>query len=340
MPDNIEKTKEIVSLLQQTTSLSIVSNFLKHKNVPHSAGSWEDMLEKRIIPLVSNNGISNNELVNLLSSVEEYGKQHVFLQKCKATSKAAQFMDRERVTAILREHNLEGLLSTPLILVQPAAPALVDVRWQTGSVDLNLTIKLVELRKAARLVETETDNVGRLHKIYAEEEHRVVHIAKLHRDGLLELRIASHANGSKYESEVRRVWHYFEPFFSSVDFIDISLSPAKLNMWTNRKNLEHLIRYTDATVRDEFGNLLRAVNGSGKTDLSSSKAVSGGLDYTLKNDKSSYCEGSNLWFKATNTLSTETHVLLSGQANEFGLPANCTGGDYQYVLDQLIYFNS
>ena len=68
-------------------------------------------------------------------------------------------------------------------------------------------------------------------------------------------------------------------------------------------------------------------------------AVGQSLDYLLKEDKNSYCAGANLWFKKASGLSSDSHVLLTGESNEFALPANCSEEDYKYVLNQLRYFN-
>jgi len=50
---DLKKTKLIVDILSQTTSLHIISEFLKTKGVSHSAGSWESLLNKRILPAIS-----------------------------------------------------------------------------------------------------------------------------------------------------------------------------------------------------------------------------------------------------------------------------------------------
>lgn len=56
-------------------------------------------------------------------------------------------------------------------------------------------------------------------------------------------------------------------------------------------------------------------------------------------DQNAYCDDANVWFKKSDALSQKTHVMLSGENNEFALPANCTKGDYEYVLGQIQLFN-
>lgn len=337
MPNNLQKTELIVDLLRQTTSLTVVREFLQSKDLPHSAGSWEDMLSKRIQPAVTNRQITNDDLISLLRAVEECGHQHIFLYTCPK-AKAIELLDRVRITNALRRMELAELLTTPKILEQPPQPEIVDVRWETAKVDLNLTIKEIELRKFQKLFGSEIID-GKVHKIYDLVEERAVNVAKLHRDGLLEIRIASLASTTKYEAEVHRFWKQINRLIPVSEFSELSLSNVKERLWVNRASLGQLIRYSDSTVRDAAGNVLRAASGADTADLNTNQAVGQSLDFLLDKDKNSYCEGANLWFKKTDGLSTDVHVLLTGDSNEFALPANCSEEDYKYVLDQLRHFN-
>jgi hypothetical protein len=335
----IARTRKIVGLLRQTTSLPVVSKFLETKGSAHSAGSWDLMLEKRIIPGIELHLFKNDDLLQLLRAAEECGRQHVFLQKCKTEARCAQLMDRTSVTAVLKAMKQEKILSSPLILEQPAQPTIVDVRWETASVDLSITIKLVELRKTKRFIEDRQYPDGTLHRIYGDENLRVVHVAKLHRRGLLELRIASQESSSRYEAEVHRIWKHFEPFFPSEDFLDLSITKAKSKIWTDRQTLADIIRYTNTTVRNDAGNIIQAISGSGTTDLGTDAAFGDGLDHAMQHDTSARCEAANIWFKKTDQLSMAVHVLLSGESNEFAIPANCTEEDYKYVLNKIVSLN-
>lgn len=323
--------------MSQTTSLHIVSEFLKSKGATHSAGSWEFLLTQRIIPAITDHQITNDELITLLLSFEECGHQHVFLYTCKK-NKAIELMDRDRIYAILKKIDLEDLPNNPRVLNQPPVPEIVDVRWDAAKVDLSLTIKEVSLRKYERYIGSEQHD-GKTHKIYGVVEARAVNTAKLHKNGLLEIRISSISNSSKYETEIFRFWSKIKSLIPSDDFSELSLSVAKERFWTERKELQDIIRYSDSTIRDEAGNALRAVTGSNKSDLSINPAVGHSLDYLLKQDKNAYCEGANIWFKQSNEISNDTHVLLTGEPNEFALPANCNEGDYNHVLSQLRHFN-
>lgn len=335
--NNIQESKLIVELLRQTTSLQIVKDFLKSKDLSFSSSSWEEILDKRILPAIAENRITNDELIALLQSVEECGHQHVFLYTCPK-EKAIELMDRSRIVSILKSIKLEDLLTKPRVLDQPANPQIVDVRWQSESVDYNMTIKEVELRKFQTFLGTEQHD-NKIHKIYGLQEERAVNVAKLHRDGLLEIRIASLANSTKYEADVRRFRNHLSAILPLNEFKELSLSTVKQRLWNERSSLRDLIRYSDTTIRDEAGNILKAATGADDADLNTSTIVGESLDHLLEKDESSYCAGANLWFKRNNQLTSDTHALLNGELNEFALPANCTEKDYNYVLTQLRLFN-
>ncbi len=336
MEDKAKRTREIGALLRQTTSLNVLGEFLKSKGFPHS-GTWETIVEKRLVALVSENQLSNDDLIELLRSVEEYGKQHVFLHTCPPEV-AIELMERTRIHGILADLQLTQLLETPAVLDQPEQPTIVDVRWDAAKVDLSMTIKLVEQRVSTRQGALELLTDGRMVRVMETEKQRAVHTVKLHKTGLLEFRIASQTSSSRYEDEVHRIWRHFHPFFS-YDFRDVSLSKAKNVMWQQREVWKDIYEYTNHWVRDESGSVVSAVTAGGKRGLSSNKAVGGALDYALEHDENAYCEGSNFWFKKSDKLSSDVHVLLSGQSNEFALPANCNKEDYDYVLKQLLFFN-
>lgn len=332
-----KKTLLLADLLKQTTSLAVLSEFLKSRGLHHSAGSWEVMRDKRILPAVEAGDLTNADLIEILSSSEECGGQHVFLYKC-TVARAAELMDRKRIQNVLKRRGLTRLLTEADVLVQPAVPQIVDVRWESAKVDLNLTVKEVELRTHRAFIGTEIQG-DRFLKIYTNEQQRAVNVAKLHRNGLLEIRLASHRQSSKYDADVNRFFTHLAEIIPFHGFSEVSLGLAKRKLLAEAKSGSGLVRLTDATVRDGEGNLLHAATGSDNADLSKDKAISKSLESLLESDKDAYCSDSNLWFVKQGALTSDIHVLLNGATNEFSLPGQCGVGDYNYVLDQVRRFN-
>lgn len=337
MADDLALTNRIIDLLSDATSLNVVSEFLKKKSLTFSAGSWNDMREKRLLPAISNNQITNLELIDLLRGAEESGNQHIFLYQC-SKEVAQNLMERARVSAILRSKGLERLLDRPDVLGKPASPQIVDVRWTSARVDLSLTIKQIELRIRRKFLRDEVDGEF-FRKIYTNEEQRAVNLARLHRDGLLEIRIKSHVNSSKYDGDVFKFRRELAAFLPINEFREVSLTTAKDTLWRERLALRDMIRYTDATVKNAAGNSLRAVTGSDVADLSDDDSIGSSVDRVMSVDSSAYCEDANLYFRKVDGLSGDVHVLLDGEVNEFALPANCTEEEYNYVLGKIRFFN-
>ncbi|MYM85727.1 hypothetical protein GTP91_00880 [Rugamonas sp. FT82W] len=327
----------VIELLRQTTSLDVVRKFLAARNLKHSAGSWDDLKNKRILPALENYEISYEDLIQLLRSAEESGRQHIFLYHCNEAV-VSDLMNRDRIKSLLVQRGLDSLLKAPKIMQQPVTPEIVDVRWTTANIDLNLCVKEVELRVFSKFLGEEKHGEN-THRVYGTIKQRAVNFAKLHRDGLLEIRMASLENSTKYESNIRRFWDNVGELIPRRLFSEISLSNAKKKLWTDRDELSSLVRYTDTVLRDDYGNVLRAATGPDAGDLKDHIVVGESLDHMLNNDDSAYCDGTNFWFKKNNDLSADVHVLLNGDLNEFALPANCSEEDYVYVLNHVRTLN-
>ncbi len=91
---NENDIKLIVSLLEQTTTLSIVQKFLKKNQLAYS-GTWEEVYSKRILPAVLDGKIQTKTLVDFLSEVEEFGNHHVFCIKLMISRNYIGYLTRK-----------------------------------------------------------------------------------------------------------------------------------------------------------------------------------------------------------------------------------------------------
>lgn len=337
MAVDLMRSRVLFKLLEASTSLGVVSDFLKTKKLHYSAGSWQAMADLRLLPALENEQISNEDLEQLVQEAEEYGRQHVFLYTCSSVD-AIKMVDRKTVATQLQHRKIEYLLTQSKLVEDPQGVEIVDVRWDTAKVDYRLILKEVELKTHDKLIGTRTDG-DRLYKEYQREKERAVNVVRLHIDGFLEIRIASHRNSSRYEDDIFRIFQRLSGLLDSTCFTELSITTAKDYIWSKRKELNDTVRYADSRIRNSAGNLLQGASGGRNGDLNADDGVSESLDKLRNDDVDAYCDSTNIYFKAGEDITAETHVMLSGEINEFALPANCTRADYEYVLGRLRFFN-
>jgi hypothetical protein len=328
-------SEAIVDLLRQATSIGVVSSFLRAKGFPHSAGSWELLYRRRILPALIDGQLSRDDLIQLLRSVEECGRQHVFLYKT-AAAKASSLIDDAHVIAALDASGLKGVLSSPDVVALPKQPTIVDVRWEGTNGSRCLIVKIVEERKSQRYLGDEHEGQFYLRR-YQEISERAVNVIRLHANGLVEVRIAAHSNSGDYTNDVNALWKLIAKLVPRVDCSEVSLQMAKQRLWKDRETLSHAIRFSDSTLRNEKGTILRAATGSTESDLYSDDRAVKSLDTFFTREAE--CDSQNFWFKARNGLERDIHVRIAGQVNEFAVTAKCSVQEYEFVLRELRSLN-
>lgn len=330
----------IFSLLRNATSQQVVKDFLKAKNVPTS-GNWDELYEKRILPALNQAKFSVKDLRELLQSVEEFGRQHTFLYQC-TPQRAKALLNPSRVLAIAKNEKLDGLFDSPLDIELPEKPTIVDIRiLQHGTHDpVSLTIKIVE----KRLIKTFQSEVidreaGEITKKYSFTEKRAVNVVTLDHEGLLELRIASQDNSTKYTELVRVIQNCIRKFIPQDGFSAVSLSEAKNKIHQNRATLSSEFRYSNSTAVNDLGAVLQISSSSQDDNLSSDNGSMTAIDSFLASD--GHVTGTNVYAKLPGTTpQREIHLLLSGDINEFAVPVACSAGDYSYVRGKVIALNT
>ncbi len=337
-----ELAKVIFRLLKEATTQQKVKDFLKSKGVPISAANWDELYDKRIEPALSGKNFTLAEFRALLQQVEEFGKQHCFLYQCTPT-RAAGLLSRGRIEAIAKDEGLDGLLSTPLDLELPSQPTIVDVRIvnpdRTKPV-AGLTIKVVERREVKSFASEVTDPAtGDLVKRYTFSPKRAVSVAHLGADGILELRIASQDNQTKYHELVRAMLARIRKFIPMDGFSEVSLSIAKNKILKDRVTLASEVRYSNSTAKNDLGGVMQLSSSSAEDNLSDDDGSMGALDKFLATD--GHVTGTNVYLKLPNTSPPrEIHLLISGALNEFAIPVTCSAGEYEYVRGKILAFNT
>jgi hypothetical protein len=330
---NENNTELISKLISETTTLNIAKAFLKSNNLPYSASSWEDLINKRIKPAIIDGQLTNEALTQFLREAEEFGNQHVFLYKCDKNL-AASIIDPVRAETKLKELNLWGLVTDPLTLSQPNDPTLSEIRWDDGRYGNSIVFKLSQTRVSEKL-ESESKDGNRVTRSYEYVRERAISLAKLHSNGCLEIRI--NAQSGNYEADIGRIFNLI-PMLNKTDFEPESLTKAKEKIWKDKASLTATLRLGRTVLENEHGNTIILATGSKTNDLAKDMGAVGSTDVFI-NAKGSW-DGLNVWFNQVGGgASEDIHVIINGLINEFSVPANCKKNDYEYVLDQLKTFN-
>src|SRR5579862_7261548 len=89
--------------IQNGSSIVAVSEFLRSKNVRHSAGSWEQLKNERILPAVEAGELSDDDIRMLVREAEDFGRQHIFFFEPTSTAPAMPGLIRaDRIRRFLR----------------------------------------------------------------------------------------------------------------------------------------------------------------------------------------------------------------------------------------------
>jgi hypothetical protein len=322
----------VFELLSQGTSLGVLSDYLKRRDLPHSAGSWKELREKRVLPALQKNLLSMSDLTLLLAEVEEFGRAHTFLFRTKHEI-AGELI--ERAFEVAEQSGLGDCIGHGKVLAQPSAPTIASIRIEDDARGRALVLKVVEQRSEHRFIR-ERREANRLIMEWEISEVRAVNVARLLSSGLLELRIASHRSSTRYADDLARVWRLMEAFIPRAAFFDYSLARAKSELLSRRAELASTIRFSNSALRDTTGNTLIASSGIEEGDLFQASALSESLGFFIKGGNVA-CESLNLyWLRGEDGLpSKDVHLLLPETRNEFAIPANCAKADYEYVFDQL-----
>lgn len=331
----------IFELLKNAASQQVVKDFLKSKGVPTS-GTWDELYAKRIEPALNEQKFSIKDLRELLQTVEEYGRQHTFLFQC-TPQRAQGLINPSRVKAIARDENLEPLLDTPLDIHFPDTPTIVDIRVlqpDANLIPVSLTIKIIEKRITKTFHSESIDHeANTITKKYNFTEKRAVNIAILNHEGLLELRIASQDNSTKYTSLVRDMLLRIRKFIPLDGFSTISLGAAKDKILKDRAKLAVEFRYSNSTAVNDLGAVMQISSSSQDDNLSSDSGSMAAIDSFLASD--GHVTGANVYAKIPDTApQREIHLLLNGDINEFAIPVACSEGEYSYVRGKVISLNT
>jgi hypothetical protein len=324
-------------LLEKSTTLGVVSLFLKNLNLPYSANTWSEMREKRLEPAIAEDRVSRAQLLGLLADAEEFGHQNIFLFRCNKNT-ALQFVNEDTLRSGLKKLGRLDLLERPPIVATASTPEdlrLTQVRLEQTSPDSRaLVVKAIEARQYWKKVHEE-ETATRKVKEYNRYIQRAVDVAKLHSNGLLEIRIQMYEEAADYRVALQSFWSQVNPVLPERSFEQQSLKKFKDYLLDNRATLEPKIRYAPLLARNEAGYTMALGVPTIEKSLFQDAGTSESFAAFSKHDAT--IESSNFIWKKQNTARPfrDIHIRIAGQVNQFSLLVSCERADYERLFQDI-----
>ncbi len=330
----MEDTHTLLKLLQHATTKDKISDFLRGKDLAHSAPNWEFMISNRLSVYLEEGLITVEELINILNESEENGKQHIFFFKTDNEAYIDSLFDRETFESLLEENGLLEKYNDPEVIDIPDEATVSQIRYDENA----LTFKIIE-GKIYQKIHRESVDGQYLTKVYKIGTERGVNVLKIHRDGLMEVRMSTRSGSATvYQTDLRNYQQMLSAVVNFMQFPIYQIKNAKEYVWKNRDDLQPEIRFTNTIVKDDFGFTVDAKAGE-LSNILDNDAITEGISSML--DEDAYIATQNIYFNSNepNLPLHDVHVLMKGMGNELVIPAICSKDDYEHVIRRIRELN-
>jgi hypothetical protein len=229
----------------------------------------------------------------------------------------------------------EALMVLPKVVDKPARPRVVDVRIENGKQPKALVLKVVETRENRRQVDSRSED-GQEIEVYETEKERAVNLFRLHRSGLLELRIQSHS-AKNYRKNLGRMWALAGDLLPFGEFRNLSLVHPRHMLWEQRGRLVGQLRFRELHLRNDMGTTIQLKSHLPEEDIAADAGAVRTINTFLRNEGEFALV--DVYWQEDKELrplpSRDVHMQIAGEVNEFKISGGCAKKDYEYVVDRL-----
>jgi hypothetical protein len=321
-----------LATIRDRTSISAVSEFLRAKEVQHSAGSWDDLIEKRLRPALDSGALDDNDVRTLVREAEDFGRQHVFLfEPTSSGPDPATLLKPERIKRFLKTQGWDGLVDSFSIPVMPSDIEAVDVHFDGTYV----SFKFVERRSIVLLERQETSEGYTVRRV--EQHVRAVNLVRLYENGLLEFRIASIAGTLDYAKLVARFWLEVQELIARMGFREKDLSRLRKSFTVKASAAtQKIVRVRRAKGQDTDGTRFELMMHRPDGDLLNSSSVAQGIAALAASNTTRLGHTSVVFLpQASGNLRREVGVIFADGINELRVLPSCTQREYDYIRGQI-----
>ncbi|MCQ1572478.1 hypothetical protein NFO65_17230 [Neorhizobium galegae] len=341
MNTNLKNEPNIEAILRHLElqgTLEQARSFLREHNLPFSAGSWEEMRNKRIKPAIQSNSITISDLLGLLAEVEEHGSQHVFLYSLAQNQSITHLFDHSALQKLLSSEEKFPLLNEQSFVDMPSTPRISEVRQEMHGDIRCLVFKIVE-RRFLRENSEEHYETGKIVITFEETPYRAVNIVRIWESGFCEVRIHSHQEALSYGGEAQGVLRSLEPLFTQFTWREYDLANARNGLFDPQRRDENKLLFSlkNANHRNNVGSKLAVSTVRTEASIYDDDSTVASLDtFHLNKDASgAYCDRVNIAVRAAASnglLARDINLIMHGENNEFTLTSRITRSEYEYTL--------
>ena len=324
-------------LIARQGTLEQVSSFLRDRNLPHSAGSWQTMTD-RLRRLREQDRLSDADLHEILRQTEEYGSQHVFLFEKVAGADITDLFG-SALSGKLKSASLPSIGET-LVLDMPETPTVTEVRWEGDAHDA-IIFKIVERRHTYETDEQEYPD-GRVVLTKNPLPYRSVSILRIRADGSADLRISSNSNVYTYEGFANTIWTGLAPIVDKLHWRAVSLDRLKSKLLdpAQRAVVKEVFGLRHSQHTNLEGMRLIAASPTPWSSIYDHSGTIGSLDHFNSVKDDAYCDRMVVMLRGNSEANLRDITLnFSGETNEVAINRKVTEAEYEWILSTVLEFN-
>lgn len=324
--------------MDDVSSLQVASRLLKDRGVRYSAPTWALLKTDRLEPALESKALTRDDVRDMLQDMEGHGKAHVLLFRPTVGVRVNHLLKRARVCAALDRLGLTETLDAP---PPPKAPVSTKVTHVGFEADGALVVKALETKESFSQVDDFKLPGGREVRLAQRARARRVKLARLHTNGLLEVRLGStrldpnERNDHTYSAEAHSFLKLIGGLIPPGDFDLAPLDTFKSMLWTrSRRGLEERILVLSQDMASDRGNVMALRAGSRAMDASQDDTLRIASQAFLQQKGSSMAQAKILWVAQgePDLPRVDITVRMTSEAHEFYTSKATCKTDYERVF--------
>ncbi len=334
--------EELFEVLQKHTTLGAVRSLLKEKGELHSARSWSDILENRVLPCLEAGSISVEELIGLIREAEEHDRKHVrlFRYQKRHLSDVSNALQLKSLEVWIKKNNLPTC-GRYHFAAYPKTPVITEVRLGDGG-DLDALILKVA-RTESRKLKGQYVTLENGTEVYQVPlaRHRAVDVVKLHSNGLIEVRLHPRTERPiSYSASAEAVLKQLDGLISRTRLGELSLATAKDTFSDNEKVAESCEKFEayEAQHKNDKGDRIQSSSLADQGGLSASNVMTGVIKQFTDAEPGAYCERVRVSYLFDGA--KKINAILTEDTNEIVFTASLSRKEYEEALHAILEVNT